>query len=173
MNNMVSGNFSPEEWECIPEELRETYARLRTWHGRAWVMSQGSGNYPSRPVALDTPNSRLSAELWEELQTLIRSTDALVTFGMSEWGFTLAMMVEHHVAEMYPGVRLDPILVAVVHQHHLPRPLRGPDGRFIRGGGRFDDGWRYFSPFTNSECMRARRASFGLGDPPEKRHLDY
>lgn len=92
---------------------------------------------------------------------------------MSECGFTLAMMLQHHFVETYPGVRLDPIVVAVVHQKHLPRPLHGKDGRYIRGSGNFDDGWRYFSPFTNSEFMKARRKCFQLDDPLEKSRLVY
>lgn len=63
MSKTVSGKFEPHQLQLLPEELHKDYIALREWHGQAWEMSQGSGIYPSCPVAIDTPDSRLSPEL--------------------------------------------------------------------------------------------------------------
>lgn len=116
---------------------------------------------------------RLTPKLWELIKTFV-SEDVTIIAGLgSMHGFSVYLILSRFVYSPYPGV--DPKLkhLLSIHQDHLPRPLRAPNGTFIRGSGKFEDGWRYFTPISHSDLMRARRNQCGLKPPVDKSEIEY
>ncbi len=146
---------------------------LKRRHKQMWTKSSPDRCGRRMCIVRKDKKARLTTHEWRSITLFIEQDPHVICTLATQFGFTLALVMTRHHHEVYPGARMDPETLIVIHQAHLPRPLRGPDGAFIKGGGGFEDGWRYFSPLTHSDWMVSRIRSFNLSDPVDVDRLRY